>query len=217
MRRLFVYGVGVLLAVVLISGCTASYDLTKSKFATQLKGSGKLAIAVQDQRSFIVDKTKPPAYIGQHPNGGGIMRDAVTRSGKPLAEDMSAILSPSFVANGFQVTRFAIPTSADNPGDVVKQQAAGGYDKIIVLTINKFRSDSWVEVELQWDLKMSVYDGKGELLAEKESAGMVEGLKRNFTGALSNGQVQKALSDKLGLIFAELINSPECQKAIVTL
>lgn len=53
------------------------------------------------------------------------------------------------------------------------------------------------------------------LLAEKESIGTEEGLKRNYTGAISSGQAQKAITAKLGAILVELINSPECQEAIV--
>lgn len=201
-------------AIFLTGGCVAKYDLTKSQLKTNFRGSGNLAIGVQDLRPVVVDRTKLPTFIGLHRDGFGMPKDAHTKSGKTLAEDMAAILATSFAANGFQVTQFVVSTN-DNQESSVRQQSASAYDKIIVVTLKQFRSDSWVEVELQWEIKMSVYDGKGMLLAEKESIGTEEGLKRNYTGAISSGQAQKAITGKLGAILVELINSPECQAAIV--
>jgi hypothetical protein len=215
MKRFFKNGFVLFSMILFLGGCRATqYDLTKSQLKASFQGSGKVAIGAQDLRSFVVDGTKPPAHIGSHRHGSGMPRDANTKSGKTLAEDITAILASSFVANGFQVTQFAISTN-DNQEALLRQQAASAYDKIIVLTLKKFRSDSWVEVELQWEIKMSVYDGKGTLLAEKESVGFEEGIKRNYTGFLSGGQAQKAITDKLGAILVGLINAPECQKAIV--
>ncbi len=198
-----------------LGGCRATqYDLTKSQLKANFQGSGKVAIGVQDLRPFVVDRTKPPTFIGLHRDGVGMPKDANTKSGKTLAEDMVTILTSSFTANGFQVTPFPISTN-DNQEALIEQQAASAYDKIIVVTLKQFRSDSWMEVELQWEIKMSVYDGKETLLAEKESAGFEEGLKRNYMGIISGGQAQKAITGKLGVILVELVASLECQKAIV--
>jgi hypothetical protein len=215
MKRCFLNGFVLFSIIFLFGGCRATqYDLTKSQLKTNFQGSGKVAIAVQDLRTFVVDGTKPPAHIGSHRHGSGMPRDANTKSGKTLAEDIATIVASSFTANGFQVAQFPISTN-DNQESLAWQQAASAYDKIIVFTLKKFRSDSWVEVELQWEIKMSVYDGKGTLLAEKESAGFEEGIKRNYTGFLSGGQAQKAIADKLGAILVGLINDPDCQKTIV--
>jgi len=215
MKRCFLNGFVLFSMIFFLGGCRATqYDLTKSQLKTNFQGSGKVAIAVQDLRPMVLDGTKLPTFIGLHRDGPGMPRDANTKSGKTLAEDITAILTSSFTANGFQVTPFAVSTN-DNQESLVRQQAAAAYDKIIVFTLKKFRSDSWAEVELQWEIKMSVYDGKGTLLAEKESIGFEEGLKRNYMGTISRGQAQKAITDKLGAILVELIAAPECQKAIV--
>ncbi|MBU1566173.1 MAG: hypothetical protein KJ630_11155 [Proteobacteria bacterium] len=215
MRRCFLNVFVLFFIIFLFAGCRATkYDLTKAHLKTNFQGSGKLAIGVQDLRPFVVDRKKLPTHIGPHRLGTGMPRDADTKSGKTLAEDITTILASSFTANGFQVTQFPISTN-DNQEALIKQKVASFYDKIIVLTLKQFRSDSWAEVELQWEIKMSVYDGKGTLLAEKDSAGFEEGLKRNYMGAISRGQAEKAITDKLGLILVELIASPECQSAIV--
>ncbi len=216
MKRCFIRIFIVLSAMLLVTGCRGGrYDLTKSQLKVDIQGSGKVAIGVQDLRPFILDYTKPPTYIGIHRNGTGIPRDAGTSSGKTLAEDVATIIASSFGASGFEVERFSLSPNADLQSSL-KRLESSAYNKIVVLTLNQFRSDSWMEVELQWAITMQVYDGKGKLLAEKDSTGTVEGLKRNYTGSISGGQAQKALATKLTTILAELINAPECQRAILT-
>jgi hypothetical protein len=204
-----------LLVILSVAGCRGGrYDLTKSQLKVDIQGAGKVAIGVQDQRPYILDYTKPPTYIGIHRNGWGVPRDAGTRSGQSLAEDVATIMVSSFGASGFAVERFSLSPN-ENLESSLKRLESSAYDKIVVLTLDQFRSDSWAEVELQWAITMRVYDGKGRLLAEKDSTGTVEGLKRNYTGAISGGQAQKAIATKLTTILAELINAPECQRAML--
>lgn len=216
MKKCFCYLLGMMLVVILVGGCRAGrYDLTKSQLKPDFQGSGKVAITVQDKRPFVLDGTKPATYIGIHRNGLGVPRDVGTRSGKTLAEDVAKIVASSFGAAGFETTQFSLSPD-DNLESSLNRLASSAYDKIVVLTLEQFRSDSWAEVELQWAITMRVYDGKGKLLGEKDNTGTVEGLKRNYTGAISGGQAQKAISTKLTAILAELINAPKCQQAILS-
>lgn len=215
MKRNLVHMFIMLLVILSVAGCRGGrYDLTKSQLKVDIQGSGRVAIGVQDKRPFILDHTKPPTYIGIHRSGVGVPRDVGTRSGKTLAEDVAKIIASSFGATGFEVEQFSL-SSNDNLQSSLKRLESSAYDKIVVFTLNQLRSDSWAEVELQWAITMRVYDGKGRLLAEKDSTGTVEGLKRNYTGAISGGQAQKAIATKLTTILAELINGPECQQAIL--
>ena len=215
MKKIFIYVFTGLFVICLVGGCRGGrYDLTKSQLKTNFQGSGKLAIGVQDQRQIILDGSKPPSYIGIHRDGYGIPKDAGTRSGKSLAVDIAAILASALYESGFKVNQFLL-SPKDDLESALSQLAPSAYDKIVVLTFDKFRSDSWAEVELQWAIKMKIYDGKGNLLAEKDSAGTEEGLKRNYTGAISNGQAQKAISERLRTILAELMNGPDCRQALL--
>ena len=201
--------------IFLVGGCRGGrYDLTKSQLKPDFQGSGKVAIGVQDKRPLVLDSTKPQTYIGIHRTGLGIPKDIGTRSGKTLAEDVATIVASAFSATGFEVTQFSL-SPEDNQESSLSRLESSAYDKIIVFTLDQFRSDSWAEVELKWAITMRVYDGRGKLLTEKDSTGTVEGLKRNYTGAISGGQAQKALATKLTTILAELINAPECQRAIL--
>ena len=205
----------VMIILFLIGGCRGGrYDLTKSQLKPDFHGSGKVAIGVQDKRPFVLDGTKPQTYIGIHRTGLGIPKDIGTRSGKTLAEDVATIVASSFSATGFEVSQFSL-SPKDELESSLNGLASSAYDKIIVFTLDQFRSDSWAEVELQWAITMRIYDGRGKLLAEKNSTGTEEGLKRNYTGAISGGQAQKAIATKLTAVLAELINAPECQRAML--
>jgi hypothetical protein len=80
--------------------------------------------------------------------------------------------------------------------------------------MEQFRSDSWAEVELRWKFRLDIYDEAGTRLATAESEGLEEGLKRNYTGAISDGQAQKALSEKLIAILDDLLSRPDCAIAL---
>ena len=213
--RAFFRFFGVISLVFLVGGCRGGrYDLTKSQLKPDFHGSGKVAIGVQDKRPFILDGTKPSTFIGIHRNGVGSPGDAGTRSGKTLAEDVATIVASSFGKAGFEARQFSLSPN-DHPESSCNGLTSSAHDRIVVLTLNKFRSDSWVEAELQWAITMRIYDGQCKRLAEKDSTGTEQGLKRNYAGALSASQTQKAIATKLSAILAELINAPECKRAML--
>lgn len=215
MKMRFAYVFVMMFMIFLIGGCRGGrYDLTKSQLKPDFNGSGRVAIGVQDRRPFVLDGMKPATFIGIHRNGVGVPRDVGTRSGKPLAEDIATIVASSLGATGFEGTKFLIAPD-DNLESSLNKLESSAYDKIIVLSLEQFRSDSWAEVELQWAITMRVYNGLGKLLAEKDSTGTVEGLKRNYTGAISGGQAQKVITDKLSSILTELINAHEYRQALL--
>lgn len=206
-----------LLAVLAISGCrTARYDLTKIQLNTTLKSSAGVAIAVQDLRPFVISGEKSPSYIGIHRDGVGMPKDgANTRSGKPLAEDLSTSIAVNLAKKGLKTRTFPL-TPTDDLKALIQKGSSPPSDRILLLRMEQFRSDSWAEVELRWKFRLDIYDEAGTRLATAESEGLEEGLKRNYTGAISDGQAQKALSEKLVAIFNALLSSPDCVAALQT-
>ena len=204
-----------LLTLLLVSGCrTTRYDLSSLHLDKVPKSTAGLAIAVQDLRPFILSGEKPPSYIGIHRDGLGIPKDgANTASGKPLAEDIATALATNLARQGF-MTRTFLLSPGDDEQTAIRKGTSPPADRIVILRMEMFRSDSWAEVELRWKFRLDIYDEQGVRLAAEESEGLEEGLKRNLTGAISDGQAQKALSAKLATILADLLASPTCVKAL---
>ncbi len=201
--------------VFFISGCGGSrYDLTIAQFRTTIEGSGRLALIVQDQRPFILDGQKKPTYIGIHRSKYGIPKDAYTRTGGTVAEDIATIMTASLRASGFQVKPVFV-AHTDSLDSSIAEIKSPEFDRIIVLTLEQFRSDSWVEVEFKWDINMSIYDGRGALIAQQKNNGVEEDLVQGIMRFVSGGQVQKAIAEKVGAILFELLTAHEMYNAMI--
>ena len=217
MNRIIPRTAFLLLLLFLVSGCrTTRYDLSSIHLDKVPKSTAGLAIAVQDLRPFVLSGEKPPSYIGIHRDGLGIPKDgANTASGKPLAEDIATVLATNLARQGF-TTRTFLLSPEDDEQTSVRKGAASPADRIVILRMEMFRSDSWAEVELRWKFRLDIYDEQGARLASEENEGLADSLKRNLTGAISDGQAQKALSEKLSSILADLLAAPACVKALET-
>ena len=217
MKRHINYSLLVVFSAIVLCSCrTTKYDFTKIHLNTNLASSARVAIAVQDLRPFLMSGEKPASYIGIHRDGLGIPKDgANTKSGKPLAEDLSALLVANLSRNGFKARSFLL-SSSDDEQSAIEKGITQPTDRILILRMEQFRSDSWAEVELNWKFRLDIYDENGKKVATAENEGFEEGLKRNYTGAISDGQAQKVLSEKLVSIFNTLLSSPDCITALQT-
>ena len=110
MKRHINYSLLVALSAIVLCSCrTTKYDFTKIHLNINLASSARVAIAVQDLRPFLMSGEKPASYIGIHRDGLGIPKDgANTKSGKPLAEDLSALLVANLSRNGFKARSFLL-------------------------------------------------------------------------------------------------------------
>jgi|LSQX01.2.fsa_nt_gb hypothetical protein len=139
MRRAYV--TVMILIVFLAVGCgprgiryTATlHDLTCSS-------SRSIAVAVLDERPYILKKEKDPSYVGLIRGGYGNPFDMWTESGAPLAEDMLHTITDSLRARGFKVT--PLKTAAVNS----REAALAGFkaadtDRLLLLVIREWYSD----------------------------------------------------------------------------
>jgi len=133
-----------------------------------------------------------------------------TGSGKPLAEDMTAVMAASLAKNGFRTVPVAVPHS-DKPDAVMEKLKKSGGDSLVLLTLNEWRSDTYTNVGLLYDMTLKIFDKGGMPLAEKSLKG-----DDNLGGSAWNppAHARKAVPEAFGKKIEELFNAPEITKAL---
>ena len=200
------------LGLFMISGCAVGnkYNYRDVVADISAPGSGAVGVAVHDQRDYVKSGEKPADFVGLQRGGFGNPFSVTTMSGRPLADDMTSVIAESLAKKGFK----AIPVGvapADAQGAVLEKLKATQADRMILLTLNEWKSDTYQNVALIYDVSLSVYDKKGKVLTEKKVNG-----RDNLGGsawnppAIARKEIPRALKEKL----EQLLNSPETVKAL---
>lgn len=218
MLRFLEINIQLLMCVLILSGCSTSghYDLLKYSLVLPYSGGGNLLVVSQDKRQMVVEEVKPSTYIGRKFNGTGIPAQIQTRTGKPVAEDIGQLIAAALEANGFNVDLINVENDLeiDLAEDIFNQQE---FERILILQVNEFRAESFVEVELQWDFDLLVYDRQKKLMATINNKGFEDKLFANYTGAVSGGQAQHAILKKLGAVLHEMMGAVEIKDTFATI
>ncbi len=99
-----------------------------------------VAVAVLDERPYVLNKEKEPSYVGTMRGGFGNPFGTQTESGAPLAEDMRTTLVDSLRAHGFSVKPL-VPSGTDSLDAVLDRFAASDAERLIVLELKEWHSD----------------------------------------------------------------------------
>jgi hypothetical protein len=161
----------VCLAVVL-SACAVGNRHRYHDTLADISVTGAIAIAVtaQDQRNYVVTGNKSPDFVGLQRGGFGIPFDVSTDSGNALSHDMAQSLANSLSKKGFR----AMPITV-GPGDdrqaVIDKLKATGTEKFLLLTLTEWKSDTYTNTALVYDIKATILDRYGKVLSESALKG----------------------------------------------
>jgi hypothetical protein len=193
-----------LIPIVLCAGCAGrkvSYiDIVARIDAS---GTGRVAVAVHDQRRLITSGQESPAFIGRERS---LYHTAAvtTASGRPLGDDITNLLVTSLGARGFEAIPVAV-SHADSPGAVAQKLKILRVDRGIVLTVIEWRTDtrtdSDAKPQLFYDVDLQVLDSRGQSLAERRLAGH----ENELGGAAGDAFRQK---------LERVLNAPEVTRAL---
>jgi len=162
----------VLLAAAIAGGCAVGVKHPYQDVTPELKYKvpGTVAVAVQDQRPYVVTGTKTEDFVGVQRGGYGNPFDVVTESGRPLAQEVQNSIAGALTRAGAKVVRVeAKPTTPQV--EVRKQLVATGANKSVLVTLRDWRVDSYVNVNLDHDVTLVVLGPGGQVLAMRELKG----------------------------------------------
>ena len=200
-----------LAAMFIASGCIKyTYSLANVKPELYPAGNGSVAVASQDQRSYVISGRNKPQLVGVIRGAFGNPLYMTTASGRPLADEMGDVITGALQKKGFKT--IPVVVAATEPIEQVRKKLADtGAEKLIHFQIKTWKSDTYNNVRLEYLINLTVFDTKGKLLAEKESSGdenlgsggfnIVKGTRK---------KVPEAFEEKL----EELFNAPDIIKAL---
>ena len=178
------------------------HDYTSASPDPDLRGSEKLAIVVKDIRTEITAGGKYPWFCGYMRSGVGIPYDIRTINDAPFAADVLTALTAAFKKCGFEVMAFTASKS-ESRGEVVDQLGKSGADKILFITLEVWRTDTYINVDLYCDVTVEVLNGKGEMLAENRVVANRENLGGSFWNPPKHARkaAPLAFKNKMEILF----------------
>jgi hypothetical protein len=154
-------------------GCAVGnkYNFSDTRADLQISASRPTAVAVAtlDQRELVATKECAPTYVGMQRAGLGNPWRVNTESGLPLADDISTAVLESLAKKGFR----AIPVSVTfNQTEDEALHALGEKksDRSVLILLKKWESDTYVNIGLDYDLRLRVVDSNQAVLGETAAA-----------------------------------------------
>jgi hypothetical protein len=197
-----------LLAVLLIAAASAGcavgnkhgYIAARPELAVQ--GTRSVAVAAQDARPYVVSGNKTPDFVGLQRGGFGNPFDVTTESEKPLADDFAATIAQSLERKGFKSTTVKV-APAEARADPRALVANAKTERLALVFIREWKSDTYTNTALLYDVTLYIYDGAGAELAANRITGRdnLGGNALNPPGHAKEA-VPAAYSKKLEELFA---------------
>jgi hypothetical protein len=139
MRRAHTFAM--MLVIFIMIGCgPRGIRYTATLNNLECTSNRSVAVAILDERPYVLNKEKDPSYVGIMRGGYGNPFNMWTESGAPLADDMLTTVTDSFRARGFTVMPLKSST-ADSPNSVMAKFSASGADRLILMEVKEWQSD----------------------------------------------------------------------------
>jgi hypothetical protein len=171
--------------------------------------SRSLAIAVQDRRPYIVDVSKTEDFVGVQRGGVGNPFDVTTTTDGPLAIDMRDSVAASFKNKGVNVTSITVkPNQA--VADVVQALIRTGKERALLITLNEWKSDTFMNTALIYDASARVLDSSGRVLASSHIRG-----RNDLSGGINApAHAKSVIPTAFRTKFEQLLNDPQVVAAL---
>ena len=148
-------------------GNTHTFNYVPAETADIGRGRVVLLFAVDDQRQYIVDKEEPAEFVGEQRSGYGIPFNVTTTDKRPFADVVQESVSRDLEAAGFRVT-----SSKEKPTtNVAAAAGAVSASRVLAVVMREFKSDTFNNINVDYDFEAVVYDSGGRELARNKVAG----------------------------------------------
>ena len=182
----------------LLTGC----DLTVPYVSTvplPEKGSATIVVVTVDERPEVLAKQEPPTFAGVMRGRLGIPLDRLTHDGRPLADDFSSTIANSLAGSGFRPVIVSILPVKD-VGDALSLLKRRGADRVVLLEIRQWRTETYTNTTVTYDVTLHVYDISG-----REVASMVDAKQEDTSGGSFLNPIHRS-DDVVTQIYAHKIS-----------
>lgn len=159
---------------------------------------GAAALAVLDARPDVLNGERKETFVGLTRSLYGIPYPAHTQSKKPLAQDLANLVTRALKLGGTPVQLVAASPFQGREG-ALKALQASGADRLILVEIRDWWSDTLVRTDLHYDVVLTVLNQQGQELGSSSVMGHDELGKRQRA---ERRDVPTATNDILSTLFA---------------
>lgn len=202
----------IILASATLVGCAVGNQHAYHETAPQTiaRTDKTVTIASHDQREYVRSGRSQPDLVGMQRGGFGNPFDVRTESGRTLSAEFTAAMRGALERSGVRVIAVETKATEDERSVSASLKAAKG-ERLLLLAIREWLSDSMVNTELSYDLQLTITDASGKLLATKVHAG-----KRDLGGSAMNppGHAKAVMPGAFKDAVEALLNSPEVVSAL---
>jgi hypothetical protein len=135
-----------------------------------LPASGTTALAVLDARPDVVNGERKETFIGFTRSLYGIPYPAHTASRKSLAQDLSDLVTRALKLGGTPAQAVSASPFKGREG-AVKSLQASGADRLVLIEIRDWWSDTLIHTDLHYDLALTVLNAQGQELGSSTVTG----------------------------------------------
>jgi hypothetical protein len=202
--------------VLLLQACAVGNMQTVAKtpptidLSTSESAALAVALGVQDRRPYVLNGDKDPDFVGLQRGGFGNPFDVTTGGDVPLSQDFQTSITAALKAKDVTVTPVQL-APADSEEARLAAFKKSGVDKWLWLLISEWKSDTYTNTALNYDLELSVFDAEGKLLASQKAAG-----EDDLGGSFMNppAHAKKAVPEAFQRIVGALFNDPKIKAAL---
>ena len=158
--------------IVFLAGCAVgnkhAYHNVDANIA--IAGTNKVAVATHDQRNYVITGDKQPDFVGLQRGGFGNPFNITTVSGNALAQDFTEAICRSLSSKGFHTTPVIVNYS-ETGYTVLADLKKSGASRLIRLTLNEWKSDTYTNTALIYNVKLEIFDENGNSIAQNSING----------------------------------------------
>jgi len=126
--------------------------------------AGTVAVAVLDQRPYVLDGSKEPDLVGTLRGGFGNPFAIRNKTGHALADDIATSIATALKSAGMD-SRVITTRKGETVEAVQDEFKASNTARLVLLQLQEFKTDGYASQSLHTDVTFSVYVADGGLLA----------------------------------------------------
>lgn len=196
----------------LISGCAVGnkHQYAESIPVIKAQPSKSVALGVIDKRPAVVNKSRTPDFVGVQRGGFGNPFEVTTASGNALADDMTSSLVAA-LKNGDTVVSVVTLNANLDETEAMRKVASAGLERGALLMLKEWKSDTYQNTALHYDLSLLVLDASGKLVARHDMKG-----KEDLGGSFMNPpeHAKNAVPLAYRRTMETLFSTPEISSAL---
>ena len=167
-----------ILLLFLLFSFSACGTLTYSNLDLNLQQNNqnkKIAIAVLDKRPYILNLSKSKSYVAIIRGVYGNPWHRYLTSGLPLSTELTTSLKTKKKKSGYIVESINLSENLEiSSKDAALKFRETGASKILIFSLNEWRSDTYANSWFMYDVNLDVYDNHGKLLTKENILGKDE-------------------------------------------